>query len=204
MEDALDYLACHAEVVSLDPHTLEEVLTSIIAVGERAGVAAPAKALTDRLRARLAAVSRQVTGLYRPKVAVIERVDPPFTAGRWVPDLVTAAGGIPVAAHPGARSMQTEWTAIADSGPDLVLVAPCGFASKPPARRPRPSPSDSLDFRCGRSTRTPSWSVPARVLSTGSRLSPARCTPAPCRQHRRAESLEWSRSSTGGGAGSCP
>lgn len=127
VEDALDYLSCHAEVVSLDPHTLEEVLASIVTVGERAGVAAQAVALTNSLRARLAAVSSKVAGLDRPKVAVVEWVDRPFTAGHWVPDLVTAAGGRPVAADPGARSMQTEWTPVADSRPDLVLVAPCGF-----------------------------------------------------------------------------
>ena len=32
-------------------------------------------------------------GRSRPTVAMIEWTDPPFTAGHWVPDLVTAAGG---------------------------------------------------------------------------------------------------------------
>jgi iron complex transport system substrate-binding protein len=54
-------------------------------------------------------------------------VDPPFTAGHWVPDLVTAAGGEPVAARPGGRSVPTSWSAIAAAAPDLVLVAPCGY-----------------------------------------------------------------------------
>jgi iron complex transport system substrate-binding protein len=60
-------------------------------------------------------------------VAVVEWVDPPFSAGHWVPDLVTAAGGEAVAARPGARSVQTSWADIAAAGPDLVVVAPCGF-----------------------------------------------------------------------------
>jgi iron complex transport system substrate-binding protein len=57
----------------------------------------------------------------------VEWVDPPFTAGHWVPDLVRAAGGEPVAARPGARSVQTTWEEFADAGPDIVIVAPCGF-----------------------------------------------------------------------------
>ena len=54
-------------------------------------------------------------------------MDPPFTAGHWVPDLVTAAGGLPVAARAGGPSVQTTWADIAAAEPDLVVVAPCGY-----------------------------------------------------------------------------
>src|SRR5205085_665120 len=67
-----------------------------------------------------------VAGRRRPTVAVVEWVDPPFTAGHWVPDLVTAAGGIPVAARPGEPSITASWAEIAAARPDLVVVAPCG------------------------------------------------------------------------------
>ena len=127
VSDALDYLGCQADVLTLDPHTLDEVLDSIMAVGRRAGVPERAAALVAGLRARLAAVAAGVAGLGRPRVAVIEWVDPPFTAGHWVPDLVSAAGGRAVAARPGVPSVQTSWPAIAAAGPDLVVVAPCGY-----------------------------------------------------------------------------
>jgi iron complex transport system substrate-binding protein len=52
--------------------------------------------------------------------------DPPFAAGHWIPDLVTAAGGEPVAARPGQRSEPIGWQEIAAAGPDVVIVAPCG------------------------------------------------------------------------------
>ncbi|ROT33040.1 ABC transporter substrate-binding protein [Micromonospora sp. HM5-17] len=127
VEDALDYLGCRADVLALDPHTLAEVLDTIHAVGERTGVPERAEALVTRLRARLDAVAAAVAGRTRPRVAVVEWVEPPFTAGHWVPDLVRAAGGEPVAARPGARSVETTWREFADAGPDVVLVAPCGF-----------------------------------------------------------------------------
>jgi len=127
VSDALDYLGCQAEVLTLDPHTLDEVLDSIMAVGQRAGVPERAAALVAGLRARLATVAAGVAGLGRPRVAVIEWVDPPFTAGHWVPDMVSAAGGRAVAARPGVPSVQTSWPAIAAAGPDLVVVAPCGY-----------------------------------------------------------------------------
>jgi iron complex transport system substrate-binding protein len=143
VEQALDYLGCHADVVSLDPHSLEEVLDSIVLVGQRVGALPAAQALVAQLRSRLAAVAEGVAGLAnrrvserRPtdeagtanKVAVIEWTDPPFTAGHWVPDLVTAAGGVPVTGAAGQRSTQTTWAHIQAAQPDIVLVAPCGFS----------------------------------------------------------------------------
>lgn len=127
VSDALDYLGCRADVLSLDPYTLDEVLETFIQVGTRAGVPARAEALVAALRARLAAVAAAVAGRPRPRVAIVEWVEPPFTAGHWVPDLVTAAGGTPVAARPGARSVETTWAELAAAEPEIVLVTPCGF-----------------------------------------------------------------------------
>jgi iron complex transport system substrate-binding protein len=125
--EALEYLGCTASVVTLDPHSLDDVLETIMTVGDRTGAWQQARQLVTGLRRRLANVSARVAGRRRPAVAVVEWVDPPFTAGHWVPDLVTAAGGRPVAAHPGGRSSQTSWDKIAAAQPDAVVVAPCGF-----------------------------------------------------------------------------
>jgi iron complex transport system substrate-binding protein len=125
--DALDYLGCQADVLSLDPHSLQDVLDSIREVGRRAGVPDRADELTGELQARLDRVAARVAGLRRPRVALIEWVDPPFTAGHWIPDVISAAGGDPVAARAGQRSVATSWPAIASAAPEVVLVAPCGF-----------------------------------------------------------------------------
>jgi iron complex transport system substrate-binding protein len=127
VEDALGYLGCQADVLSLDPYSLDEVLASILAVGQWTGVAGRAARLVEELRARLARVAAAVAGRRRPSVAVIEWTDPPFTAGHWIPDLVSAAGGRPVAAHPGARSQPTTWATVSAAAPELIIVAPCGY-----------------------------------------------------------------------------
>jgi iron complex transport system substrate-binding protein len=127
VEQALAYLGCQAEVLSLDPHTLGDVLDSILAVGRRADVPDRAARLVDGLRARLARTAAAVAGRPRSAVALVEWVDPPFTAGHWIPDMVTAAGGQPVAARPGAPSVTTTWAAIAAEAPEFVIVAPCGY-----------------------------------------------------------------------------
>jgi iron complex transport system substrate-binding protein len=124
---ALEHLGCQAEVICLDPHSLDDVFETILVVGARMDVAERAQALVAGLRQRLDVVARAVAGRGRPRVAVVEWVDPPFSAGHWVPDLVWAAGGEPVAAHPHERSVQIAWSDVVEAAPDLVLVAPCGF-----------------------------------------------------------------------------
>ncbi len=127
VNEALDFLGCRAEVVALDPHSLSEVVQSITTVGRRAGVPERAAEVVAGLQERLARVADAVAGRSRPRVAVVEWVDPPYPAGHWIPDLVTAAGGEPVAALPGERSVATTWDAINCARPDVVLVSPCGY-----------------------------------------------------------------------------
>ncbi|MBU2664369.1 ABC transporter substrate-binding protein [Actinoplanes bogorensis] len=125
--EALDHLGCRADVLSLDPYRLDEVLGTIREVGAAAGVPGRAEKLITSLTGRLATVSEAVAGRPRKRVAVVEWVDPPFSAGHWVPDLVTAAGGEPVAANGGKRSVETTYESLAAADPEIVLVTPCGF-----------------------------------------------------------------------------
>jgi iron complex transport system substrate-binding protein len=127
VEDALSYLGCTADVLSLDPYTLDEVLDTIVTVGARAGVADRAQTLVQSLRERLAVVATAVADRPRRRVVVVEWVDPPFTGGHWVPDLVTAAGGDPVACRPHERSVQQTWDDIHAADPEVVIVSPCGY-----------------------------------------------------------------------------
>jgi iron complex transport system substrate-binding protein len=125
--DALDHLGCSATVVSHDPHTLNDVLVSIETIATAAQVPERGAALVNDLRNRLALTATAVAGRDRPRVFVLEWTDPPFLAGHWVPDLVTAAGGDAVLTKPGERSTPTTWEAIAEAKPDVVVVSPCGF-----------------------------------------------------------------------------
>ena len=72
VEDALDYLGCHADVVSLDPHSLDDVLATIVEVGRRTGVDSFAETVVAQLYSRLQRVASAVAGRPRPRVAVVE------------------------------------------------------------------------------------------------------------------------------------
>ena len=127
VQDALDLLGCRAEVVSLDPHRLDEVIGCIETVGGVTGTAERAEEVSSALRGRIECVRAATGGRPRPRVLALEWSDPPFSAGHWVPDMVEAAGGTSLLADPGDRSRRLSWSEVAEVGADIVVFMPCGF-----------------------------------------------------------------------------
>jgi iron complex transport system substrate-binding protein len=127
VEAATLRLNCRADVLQIDPQTLTDVLDSISTIAVAANVAQRGAQFVDTLQKRLTNVREAVRELPRRRVFILEWIDPPFGAGHWVPDLVVAAGGEPILARPGDRSVATTWEAITEAQPEIVIVAPCGF-----------------------------------------------------------------------------
>jgi iron complex transport system substrate-binding protein len=121
VEEALSYLGCQAEVVTTDPHDLDEVFDSIELIGTAIGH--PAGDLVEDLRKRLAKVRIQGS----TRVMLLEWTDPPFAPGHWVPEMVEYAGGVNVLGTTGLRSVRTTWPAIEAARPEVIVSAPCGF-----------------------------------------------------------------------------
>ena len=114
-------------VVTLHAHTLDEVFLDIRKVGEALELRDEAEELEAGLRYRLRRVSVRAARLPKPRVLVLEWLDPPYVAGHWVPDLVTLAGGQDVGSAPGEPSRPRPWEELAALAPDVVVVALCGF-----------------------------------------------------------------------------
>jgi iron complex transport system substrate-binding protein len=127
VDDALRWLGCGADVVTLDPSTLADVLATVETVGAATGTADGAAAIVASRQAQLAAIAAAVAGARRPRTLVLEWTAPAFTAGHWVPELVAAAGGEPVLARPGRPSVGVEWPRITACDAEVVVVAPCGY-----------------------------------------------------------------------------
>ena len=127
VEDALDVLGCHADVLSLDPHTVDDVLDDIVRVGEHTGRSREAHQVVDRLRERIALVDEAVRGLPLVRTFPLEWLEPPFSGGHWVPDLIMRAGGDPVLCAAGEHSRPLRWPDVEAAAPDVLVFMPCGY-----------------------------------------------------------------------------
>ncbi len=127
VDDALAHLGCSAEVLTVDPHTLEEMLQSVLLLGKATGHDDAAAELVQSLRLRMAAVWRTTLGFNRPRVAVLEWTDPPYAPGHWIPEMVELAGGDSVLGAAGQKSTRIRWRDLHAARPDVVVVAPCGY-----------------------------------------------------------------------------
>ena len=127
VDEALAVLGCRAEVLSLDPTGLDEVIGCIGLVGEITGAASRAAALMEDLRDRVERARGAVAGRSRPRTFALEWSDPPFNGGHWVPDMVDAAGGEALLADAGQPSRRMSWDEIAGADPEVVVFMPCGY-----------------------------------------------------------------------------
>lgn len=127
VDDALAHLGCTAEVLTIDPHTLDEVFDSIVTLGKATGHEQQARDLVASQRERLAAVAERVAGRVPPKVMFLEWTDPPFAPGHWIPEMIRLAGGDPVLGRSGEKSVRVGWEQVHAAQPEVVVVAPCGF-----------------------------------------------------------------------------
>ncbi len=125
--EALDYIGCSAQVLSLDPHSLDDVLEGILAVGRALGVGGRAEAVVSELQARLERVRNAVAEASPRRVVSLEWQDPPFNGGHWVPEMTELAGGTDLLGAPGARSRTLTWHEIEAVAPDVIVYMPCGY-----------------------------------------------------------------------------
>jgi iron complex transport system substrate-binding protein len=114
-------------VLSLNPLGLKGVLDDIEFIGHVAAVPERSEAVVAQLRARLARVAEGASGLARPRVFCMEWLDPPYTAGHWVPEMVELAGGRDELGTPGGPSRRIDWTDVVEYAPDVLVLMPCSL-----------------------------------------------------------------------------
>jgi iron complex transport system substrate-binding protein len=127
VKQVLKELGLKPKVLSLDPHTLDEVVESIDAVGKATGTADRAAELTTRLRARIEAVKRRAMPLPTIRTLCLDWGDPPYVAGHWIPQMVEVAGGSNALGGPGKPSTKVTWHQVGAALPEVIVFMPCGY-----------------------------------------------------------------------------
>lgn len=132
VQQALEHLGSSAQVLTADPHSLQDVLSSIRAIAHAVG--RDPEPLLRSLYGRLDAV-RSSAAREHKRVVLLEWTDPPYAPGHWVPDMITTAGGTCLLGSTGQRSERTTWEQVRAADPEIVLVAPCGYGLEASAKQ---------------------------------------------------------------------
>jgi len=128
VEEVARRLPRSPEIVSLDPHSLEDVLEDIANVGQACEVEDRARDVVDDLRRRIEQVARRAADAEaRPTTLCLEWLDPLFIGGHWVPEMIGLAGGVDSLGRPGEKSRRISSNEVESAAPEVAVLMPCGF-----------------------------------------------------------------------------
>jgi iron complex transport system substrate-binding protein len=126
---AVKILRGRPDVLILDPHDLDDILVSVMDVAEKIGKINQGRKVVASLQKRIDLVrGMKVKG--RPKVLCVDWIDPLFTAGHWVPQMVEYAGGVNCVSSVGEPSRRIDIDEVVQLAPDIIVLMPCGFDIK--------------------------------------------------------------------------
>jgi iron complex transport system substrate-binding protein len=129
VEKASQILPKKPTIYSMDPHTMEEILTSVIEIGGILDKTKKSKEIRLELEKRI----NHVKGFLNQeeiRILAIEWIEPFFTAGHWIPEMIEFAGGINMISKKGEHSRKMNMKEILKSDPEIIILMPCGFNTK--------------------------------------------------------------------------
>lgn len=132
--NAVCELPGNVKIINLEPMTLEDVLDTLLLVGEETNFKQQSIDVVNALKNRVESVfdktEKCISIESRPELVFLEWLDPPFNAGHWTPELIEYAGGVSLLSNKHKPSATIEWHSIVKVDPDVLFVACCGYDLK--------------------------------------------------------------------------
>ena len=126
VKSALEILPHKPELYSMDPHNLKEIIQSVTKLGQILNKEKKSVEIVNSLERRIQHIQNSEKKLI-PKVLAIEWIEPFFTAGHWIPQMIEFAGGINLISKTGEHSRRMDMDEVVNSKPDIIIFMPCGF-----------------------------------------------------------------------------
>jgi len=126
LNKTMKFLENKPQTLVLDPHTVEEIIESIMIIAKALGKEEDGLRIRNSLYRRIEKISN-ATKFKKPKVVCLEWIDPIYICGHWVPQMVRIAGAINGISKVGERSCKIDFSQITQFDPDIIILLPCGF-----------------------------------------------------------------------------
>ncbi len=120
------------KVLAFSPQSIDDVFLDISVIATSIDRQRKAKEFISTLDQRYKNVTAKAQKVIlkkkkKPRVALIEWLDPPMSAGNWVPDMIQMAGATDALEADAGKSHWIDWADVAAADPDIVILIPCGF-----------------------------------------------------------------------------
>ena len=116
------------EVLCLNPQDLGDVWRDVLWMGEETLRFPRAQELLEKVGARLGEIQKDLDGQSeRPRVVLLEWLQPFYVGGHWVPEMIQFSGGVDVLGKPATPSRRVTTEEVIEAAPDVLLIAPCGY-----------------------------------------------------------------------------
>jgi len=126
VKTALEILPKKPELYSMDPRNLNDIIQSVIELGKILQKEEKSLEIVHTLRQRIETI-QNFKNEKMPTVLAIEWIEPFFTAGHWIPEMIEFAGGINLISKTGEHSRRMDLVEVKNSDPDIIILMPCGF-----------------------------------------------------------------------------
>ncbi|MBX9686737.1 MAG: cobalamin-binding protein [Candidatus Obscuribacterales bacterium] len=125
---ACELMDSKPQIISLEPNSLADIYADIERIGGALDLMPEAQKLSGRIKSEFELISKKSQSLKsRPRVALIEWIDPLMAAGNWMPELLELAGAESLLGQAAKHSSVMLWKDLLDADPDFIIVSPCGF-----------------------------------------------------------------------------
>jgi len=125
VNNAMKILDKRPEVFAMNPHNIDGILSNINEISRKIHVIKKGERLVESLKERITFCKKQVS--HKPKVLAIEWIEPFYTAGHWVPEMIDIVGAKNLISKSSEHSRKMTFDEIKDSDPDIIIMMPCGF-----------------------------------------------------------------------------
>lgn len=127
-EAACQIISSNPQIISLQPDSLADIFEDVRRIAKGLGVVPVGEMMVAQLKSRMDTVSQKARALpNKPRVALVEWIEPMMAGGNWMPELIDMAGGINLFGEAGKHSPWMNWEDLVAAEPDIIIVSPCGF-----------------------------------------------------------------------------
>ncbi len=130
IDEALAGISPAPKIFTLQANRISELLTEIHRMGIQFKKQKEAKRLIGQFRQTIREIRRKTKKRRKPRVWCCEWLEPLMAAGHWVPEMITLAGGKPLFAQTGQKSVWLKWEMVRKADPEVILIFPCSYSMK--------------------------------------------------------------------------